>query len=68
MNTLEFKTNMKCDGCVAKLKPIMEANAGLVANWSVDMSQKTLSVQTDAGAAQIQDLVAQAGFKADLIQ
>jgi copper chaperone len=67
MNTLQFKTNLKCDGCVAKLKPVLEARADLVKNWEVDLNQKTLSVTTDADAGKIQDLVAQAGYKAELI-
>lgn len=48
METYDFKTTMKCDGCVAKITPGMNAISG-IDSWSVDMSEgiKMLHVKAE---------------------
>lgn len=42
---LQFKTNLNCGGCVAKVKPGLDSAVG-ASNWSVDTDnpEKTLTV------------------------
>ena len=65
--TLKFKTNINCSGCVAKITPFLNESKG-IRNWSVDTENedKILSVHSDgiAEAAVIQK-VQEAGFKID---
>ena len=35
MNTLKFKTNINCNGCIAKVTPSLNG-AGGIENWEVD--------------------------------
>ncbi len=47
METLKFKTNIKCGGCIAAVTPALNNLKGLE-KWEVDTAspQKTLTVQT----------------------
>lgn len=67
METLQFKTNIKCGGCVAKVTAALNETAGENA-WKVDTEnpQKILSVSADKGltAEQIIHAVEQSGFVA----
>ena len=67
METLKFKTNIKCGGCVAKVTPFLNEMPGIAA-WQVDTASpdKILSVQTERlGAGEIKLAVEKAGFKAE---
>ncbi|HIX55823.1 MAG TPA: heavy-metal-associated domain-containing protein [Candidatus Sphingobacterium stercoripullorum] len=46
METINFKTTLKCDGCVAKIKPVLEETSS-IKTWNVDLSsaEKTLTVE-----------------------
>jgi copper chaperone len=46
METLQFKTNINCDACVAKVTPVLNANPE-VAEWQVDTTRpdKMLTVK-----------------------
>ena len=46
MNTLKFKTNVNCGGCIATITPHMNKVEGVV-NWSVDTAnpQKIMTVE-----------------------
>lgn len=48
METLKFKTNIKCDACVAKVTPALNKTVG-EGNWKVDMQdpQRTLTISKD---------------------
>ncbi len=48
MKTLKFKTNIKCDGCLAKVTPKLNETAG-EDNWEVDIKtpEKILTVAAD---------------------
>ena len=65
MPTLQFKTNLKCQSCVAKLTPHLDRDPK-IQSWAVDTNSndKTLSVQTDTlNRADIEKHVEEAGFK-----
>ena len=48
MDTIQFKTNIKCSGCIAKVTEILNATAG-EDNWEVDLqsADKILTVSTE---------------------
>jgi copper chaperone len=66
METLQFKTNINCGGCIAKAIPVFN-NEENIKEWSVDINlpAKVLTVKTDLKANQVIDIVKKAGFKAE---
>jgi copper chaperone CopZ len=48
MNTVQFKTSLKCEGCVAKITPGLNAISS-IKKWNVDLKSpdKTLTVEGD---------------------
>jgi len=66
-NNLQFKTNINCEGCIAKVTPALDAAAG-AGNWSVDTLNpgKILTVQ-GSDAAGIMEAVRSAGFRIEKI-
>lgn len=66
METLKFKSNIKCEGCLAKVTPLLDEAVG-AENWSVDLQSatKTLTVKGNATADKIVAAVHGAGFKAE---
>jgi copper chaperone CopZ len=68
MDTVNFKTNIKCSGCVAQVTPELNKAVG-ESNWQVDTASpdKTLSVSAnDVSVDKIVEAVKKAGFKAEL--
>jgi copper chaperone len=70
METLKFKTNIKCSGCIATVTPFLNKTVG-ENNWQVDIQapEKVLTVQAADKAketAVIQSLQ-EAGYKAEKI-
>ncbi len=68
METLKFKTNFKCSGCIATATPFLDAVAGKE-QWKVNEegANKILVVNTDqpiSGQAVI-NAVEKAGYKAE---
>lgn len=63
-----FNTNVKCSGCVEKIKLQFEKNAK-IHEWSVDVqsTEKPLTIQTELNPKEVQKLVEKAGFTADLV-
>ncbi len=62
---LQFKTNINCAGCIAKVKPHLD-NAGGICHWEVDTTNKdkVLTVKTDGiTQEEVIDTVLKAGFK-----
>jgi copper chaperone CopZ len=48
MSTIKFKTNIKCDACVAKVTPSLNETVG--ANlWRVDLSDPFRTLSIDKG-------------------
>lgn len=67
MKKYQFKTNIKCSGCVEKVTPTLNNNAE-IKEWNVDTAHpsKVLTVQTDRlNEEQVKELVSKAGFKAE---
>ncbi len=65
MQTLKFKTNINCSGCVAKVTNALNQAAG-EENWEVDTTvpEKILTVKAeDVSAEEIEQAVRSLGFK-----
>jgi copper chaperone len=63
----QFKTNIKCGGCIATVTPFLNEAAG-ENSWKVDtaVAEKVLTVSAGAVAAEeIIRAVEKAGFKAE---
>ena len=56
METLKFKTNIKCSGCIATVTPFLNKTVG-AENWQVDIQapEKTLTVQAVDKEKEIHD-------------
>ena len=63
----KFKTNIKCDGCIAKVTPSLNEAVGQN-NWKVDLANpsKILTVETDDKNKIIKALE-KVGYKAEPI-
>lgn len=69
MEILKFKTNMKCEGCVAKVKPQLDAIKEIV-NWSVDLKNpdRVLSVEMQSDSpSQVLKALQTSGYKGEQI-
>jgi len=69
MKILKFKTNINCDGCIAKVTPALSAMQG-ISKWEVNTSdpKKILSVETDALKEEdIIEKLKAVGFKAEIL-
>lgn len=69
-NTVKFKTNINCSGCVAAVKPHLDKAAG-IAEWSVDTSakDKILTItSTGITSDEVVSTVKKAGFTIEPIQ
>lgn len=67
METVQFKTNIKCSGCIEKVTPVLNEVAG-EDNWEVDLQspEKRLTVSADAvNAQQIKQAIEKAGYLAE---
>lgn len=67
METIKFKTNIKCDACVAKVTPYLNEEVG-AGQWKVDLTdpQRTLTVTAAPGADEkVKEALKNAGYKAD---
>jgi copper chaperone len=70
METLKFKTNIKCSGCVAGVTPALNETVGQN-NWTVDIQNpdKILTVMADdVTTEEVQQAVKKAGFQAEIIR
>ncbi|MBO9611254.1 MAG: hypothetical protein J7619_01095 [Dyadobacter sp.] len=65
METLKFRTNINCSGCVAGVTPALNETVG-EGNWHVDIAtpEKILTVDTDQDELEIIVAVTKAGFVA----
>ncbi len=75
METLEFKTNIKCGGCIAAVTPFLN-DIEQVDSWNVDTASpdKVLTVQTTARrpgdnriGETVRKAVERAGYRAEPI-
>ena len=67
METLKFKTNIKCGGCVSTVTPHLNGMTA-VAKWDVDTTNpdKILTIESDLGLDEelIKETLKKAGFQA----
>ena len=70
METLQFKTNIKCGGCIATVTPYLNEVPKLE-SWEVDTAtaEKLLTVKGQEGINEddIVDTLEKAGYKAEKI-
>jgi copper chaperone len=68
METIKFKTTIKCSGCVANVTPFLDEALG-EGNWNVDTTDpsKILTVVGETSEAKIKEAVNKAGYKAEVI-
>lgn len=68
METLQFKTNIKCGGCVATVTPFLNGDQN-VENWAVDLesADRVLKVETSLSPEEIAQLIKKAGYVAEEI-
>jgi copper chaperone CopZ len=67
METMKFKTNIKCSGCVGKATPYLDEVAG-ADNWSVDLANPEKVLTISAGNLRAEDVirsVQEAGYTAE---
>jgi copper chaperone len=69
MNTLKFKTNVKCGGCIATVTPHLNQVKGII-SWNVDTTDpmKIMTIETEGiSAEEITSVMKTAGYQAELI-
>lgn len=68
METIKFKTNIKCSGCVATVTPFLNEAVGKD-NWEVDYNNpsKVLTVTGEKDVAKVIDALEKAGYKAEAL-
>lgn len=68
MNTINFKTNIKCTGCLATVTPHLNKTAG-ENNWKVNLEDpdRILTVVSDQTESEIIQSVKEAGFVAEKV-
>jgi len=70
METLKFKTNINCGGCVASVTPTLNGLKN-IQHWEVDTANpsKILTVKADDAltAVEVMDALNQRGYKAEKI-
>jgi len=67
METVKFKTNIKCSGCIATVTPALNELVGQD-KWEVDLQSpdKILTISTDEASTQdIKQAVEKVGYKAE---
>ena len=70
MEKVQFKTNIKCSGCIATVTPALNEVAG-EKNWEVDLQSPDKTLTVIAGqlnASDVKKAVERAGFKAEEIK
>lgn len=69
MNATQFKTNIKCSGCIATVTPVLNKLVG-ADNWEVDLASpgKILTVtKENLDKSEIRVAIEKAGYKADAL-
>lgn len=68
-NTLKFKTNINCMGCVSKVTPELDKLTA-IENWEVDIRNKDKLLTVEASSDKESEVIAaveKAGFKIEKI-
>lgn len=63
---MKFKTNIKCEGCVAKVTPHLNEAVG-ENNWKVDITDpsKVLTIPESISEEKVKDALKKAGYSAE---
>lgn len=67
MKKYQFKTNIKCGGCIATVTPYLNAN-NEIKHWSVDTDNKDKILTVEAenlSTEAITEIVKKAGYQAE---
>ncbi len=67
--TLTYKTNIKCNGCIAAITPFFKKNKA-IKMWSVnlDSEDRILTVELENGEAKgVENLIKEAGYTVEKI-
>ncbi len=65
----QFKTNIMCGSCIAKITPSLNTNEA-IEKWEVNTMDpsKILTVETGLSAEEVKGIVENAGYKAEIIE
>ncbi len=66
METIKFRTDIKCSGCVAKVTPHLNEAIG-ESNWEVDTMNPSKILTVTGDTQKVKEAVEKAGFKAEKI-
>ena len=68
METLKFKTNIKCGGCVATVTPFLDDQKE-ISSWSVDTNtpDKLLTVEGNMTEEVVVEALEKAGYKGERV-
>jgi copper chaperone CopZ len=69
MNTLKFKTNINCSGCLSQVTPFLNDERNIV-KWNVNLESddRILTVETsELTEEEVKKMVQKAGFKAEVL-
>ena len=68
METLKFKTNIKCMGCISTVTPVLNEKAG-IDKWKVDLQDpdKTLIVEGNSKPEEIVEALKDVGYNAERV-
>lgn len=70
INTLKFKTNVRCENCIAKIKPYLNEKPN-IKNWEVDLTNpdRILTVEgDDIRSSEVSEALSKAGYFAEKIK
>ncbi len=70
MRELKFNTNIKCMGCISKVKPILDKESKIV-HWAVDLESpdRILTIKSEElNSKEIKRIVRNAGYTANEIK
>ena len=68
METMKFKTNLKCSGCVEKVTPYLNEAVG-EKKWEVDLNDpaRVITVAGGSDETRVKQAFERAGYKAEKI-
>lgn len=67
--TLTYKTNIKCNGCIATVTPFLRKNKA-IKEWFVDLesTDRILTIELEDGDVnEVESLIKEAGYEAESI-
>lgn len=67
--TLTYKTNIKCNGCIATVTPFFQKNES-IKKWNVDLESddRILTIEMEDGDVnEVESLIKEAGYEAESI-